>query len=168
MSNNNIQIVDDTVYHQIIKSNIYPLFTAYFDNPICTKVKDVENFSMYACKIHAVLGIENRYLILFINRDNNSTGSQYNMNDLEWVCLQTRSMEDELKVNLHSYIPQRLKELNKKITLYHSDTKTYKYNVEEFPIEVMLLPRTKNIDYNRSGFLINALETYQTIINWKI
>lgn len=160
------EILDETVDSYIARSNIYPLFVNYFNNPFMTKVKDIDNYSMYACKIHAVLGIEYRYLIAFVNKDRNNIGFQVAFSSLQWDCLQTRSMEDELKVNLHSYIPTRYKALNKKIELINKDTQKYLYKVHEFPLSITLLPRNKNSHYNSSGFIINALEEYQTILNW--
>jgi hypothetical protein len=165
---NNGKILDSKFDSFLIRDNIYPLFVNYFEDPVLTKVRDVNNFSMYACKIQALLGIEYRYLICFIRQDKNPVGSTLNLSDLSWDCIQTRTMTEDYNVNIHGYIPQRLAGLNKKIYLINKDEYSYNYNVDGLPFTVSLLPKTKNLDYLNTGSVINALETYQTIIKWTI
>lgn len=162
------EILDDSIDSYIVRNNIYPVFVNYFNNPVLTKVKDIGKYSMYACKIHAVLGIEHRYLIAFTNMDKNMIGTQIYMSNIHWECLQTRSMEEEMKVNLHSYVPSRMKDLYKKINLVKKDEESSQYNVEIFPMKVLLLPKGKNVSYRDTGYLINAIEEYQTVINWTV
>lgn len=164
----NGKILDAKFDSYIIKNNIYPLFIKYFDDPILTKLKDINNFSMYVCKVQALLGIEHRYIICFIKQDYNPIGTKLNLTDISWECLQTRTLNEDYDVNIHAYVPQRLQGLNKKIKLYSKDEKSYNYNVDNFPLTISLLPKTKHIDYLDSGSVINALETYQTIINWTV
>ena len=37
------------------------------------KLKNVDNYSMYIIKIHALLGIEYRYVIVFVYKDDKKT-----------------------------------------------------------------------------------------------
>jgi hypothetical protein len=148
------------------KDYIYPLFTTYFENPKMIKVKNIDTYSMYITKIHAILGIEFRYLIVFIPSNNLPKGDEKFLGELEWVSLQTRTLTDDHNLSYHSYTPKRLKNLDKKIHLEHSDDKQYIYSVDEFPLKVILLPRTKGINYNSNGTIVSALETYQTLVTF--
>jgi hypothetical protein len=165
---NNGIILDSKFDSYLIRDNIYPLFIRYFEDPILTKVKDINNFSMYACKVQALLGIEFRYIICFIKQDSNPIGSQLNLSDISWECIQTRTLTEDYNVNMHAYIPQRLNGLNKKIYLQNKDDKSYDYKVDGLPMTISLLPKTKHIDYLNSGSVVNAIETYQTIIKWLV
>ena len=122
------------------KNHVYEAFVEYFNNPVLTKIKNVSDFTVYMTKIHSMLGNSYRYLILFVPRDVNSTGEEKAMKDLEWVSLQTRTLEDQHDLKKHSYNVRQLKSLTKKI---HIDTRSEKqsiYKVDDYPLTVTLLP----------------------------
>jgi hypothetical protein len=148
------------------RDSIYPIFASYFENPRMFKIKDVGIYSMYMTKIHALLGIEFRYLIVFVPKNNLPSGDEKFLAQLEWESLQTRTLTDEHKLPYHSYNPRRNENLDKKIWLKKKDENQYIYSVEDFPLQIILLPHAKNIDYNSSGTIVPALETYQTLVNF--
>jgi hypothetical protein len=148
------------------RDDIYPLFVNYFENPRMRKIKDINNFSMYMIKIHALLGIEYRYLIAFVLKDDTQVGSEKFLNDLQWESLQTRTLTDDHDIPFHSYLPRRLENLDQKISLVHKDDQQYVYNVKNLPLKIVLLPKTKGIDYSNSGTVTTALETYQTLVSF--
>jgi len=158
------QVIDSD--YDPVKDTVYPLFTEYFQNPKLVKKKDVDKFSMYITQIYALLGVEFRYLIVFLPKDRFPIGSVRSLGDLQWVSLQTRTLTDEYKVPSHTYIPRRLQSLDKKIELVSKDDLQYKYKVEELPLEIVLLPKTKGLDYQPSGTVVTALETYQTLVTF--
>lgn len=149
-----------------ITENLYKNIVEYFGNPILTKLKNVNGYTMYIAKIYANLGVEHRYLIVFIHQDNENIGTQEKLSNLRWVSLQTRALTDDHKLTYHAYTPRRLPGLDKKITLVEYDGKSYKYKVEDLPLTVSLLPTKKNtgVEYNASGSVVTALETYNTIL----
>ena len=148
------------------REGVYALFTDYFENPLLTKVKDVETYSMYAVKIHALLGIENRYIIVFLYKDDNPKGHQDRLENLRWVSLQTRGIPDEYSVTIHSYIPRRTS-IDQKINVTEIKDRTYVYKVTNIPINITLLPsKNKNVDYSHSGTVTSALETYNTVVTF--
>lgn len=149
-----------------IKDNIYPLFTQYFENPRMTKIKDTDSYSMYMSKIHALLGVEFRYLITFVPGNNFPIGDTKFLTELEWESLQTRTLIDDHKLPFHSYTPVRIRDLDRRITLVESDDFHYTYKVENLPIQIILLATKKGLNYNSSGTVVPALETYQTLINF--
>jgi len=150
------------------KDGIYALFTEYFGNPLMTKLKNVDQYSVYICKIHALLGIEYRYMILFVHQDKIPLGTQIPMGKLSWISLQTRALQEEHQIPYHSYRPRRLSGLEQKIHLVHKDPQQYVYHAEQLPLIITLLPKTRNtMEYNDHGTLVVAIETYQTIISFK-
>ena len=151
------------------QDKVYGLFTAYFGDPDMYKIKNVGNFSVYMTKVNCLLTIEFRYIVAFVQADKNDLGTSVKMSKLPWVSLQTRTMEDNHQLPVHNYLPRRLVGLDQKITLVKRDEKQYIYKVDagrDLPIQVTLLSKGKDLEYNNSGSVVTALETYQTIINF--
>jgi hypothetical protein len=152
------------------KNKVYEVFCDYFNNPIMTKIKNVENFSMYMVKIHAMIGNAYRYLVIFVDIDSNIIGFNEYMKKLEWVSLQTRTLEDIHHIQTHRYDPKTsISELSQKIFVKDRDEKETKYICEQFPLIVTLLHTRKNyvMQYPNNGSIISAIETYQTLFNFK-
>jgi len=150
------------------KDTIYKSFSNYFNNPIMQKIKDVEGFSMYMTKIHAMLGNAYRYLIIFVKKDSVNIGEKGYMKDFEWVSLQTRTLEDSHKIQSHHYNANRDPSLSQKLTLKTRNENQTMYEVEGLPLIVTLLHTKKNCtyQYNKTGTVVNALESFQTIITF--
>lgn len=145
------------------KDYIYNLFGEYFNYPKMVKIKDVKNYSMYGVKINISLGIEFRYILVFVDKDKYPVGYSQDFLKLNWIILQTRTLEDDYKIKVHDYIPKRLSEMNSNIKLV--DTK-YNYKVENLPINITLLSKNGGYEYLSNGTLISAIETYQTIVSF--
>lgn len=151
------------------RDNIYQLFSHYFENPRMVKIKDIGKYSMYMVKIHALLGVEFRYLIAFVPNNGLPNGDEKFLNQLNWESLQTRTLTDEHKLPFHSYNPRRLPDLDKRITLKNNDNSQYIYSVEKLPIQIILLPvknNSQSLQYSPTGSVVPALETYQTLVNF--
>lgn len=165
-----------TEYGQVINPNydpsknyVYEAFSRYFNNPELTKIKNVDKYSMYAIKIHAMLGNAIRYLIIFIDRDVNPIGFKKPMGTCDWVSLQTRTLEDIHDVPTHFYKAEKKPPLDQVINVKNRDKDKSVYNAEKFPLEITLLHTRKNhmYQYHPTGSIVSALETFQTIINFK-
>jgi len=150
------------------KDDVYTLFSSYFDNPIMKKIRDVNSHSMYGVKIHALLGIVSRYVIAFCKQDVYPIGNEVSLSNLRWVSIQTRTLDENYPVHTHTYIPAR-HYLTNEINLFKQDNTKYSYTVEELPLLVTLLPsgKSQGMEYNSKGTLVTALETYNTIVNFK-
>jgi hypothetical protein len=150
------------------KNHVYEAFVEYFNNPVLTKIKNVSEFTVYMARIHSMLGNSYRYLILFVPRDVNVTGEEKVMKELEWVSLQTRTLEDQHDLKKHSYNARQLKELTKKIRIDTRSEKQSIYKVDDYPLTVTLLHTRKNntYQYQPIGTIVSALETFQTIIKF--
>lgn len=156
------------IFYDPIRDDVYSAFVEYFANPAMTKMKDVNDYSMYIAKVYAMLGIEYRYIIVFVKKDEFPLGSTKLLSNLSWVSLQTRSLQDDHNLSYHSYIPKRHPAIDKKISLIRKDSQQYVYHVDQLPISIVLLPTKKNTDleYATSGHVTTALESYQTIVTF--
>ena len=150
------------------KINTYDLFTKYFQNPTLTLIKTIQAdmFIVYGCKIKSMLAKDKRYLLLTISSKKLSQPfpSQTSMEGLEWQCLETRLLPDDLNVNTHVY---SLKTINSPIIVFSKDDQKFLYGCNEYPSITITLFTTKNQTrpYNDKGILSLALETYQCAVN---
>lgn len=147
--------------------DVYRHFDEYFNFPIMFKIKNVGGMSMYMSKLYCLLNKECRYIITFVMEDNNSVHTKIPLKNLEWMSLQTRSMSDDHNLPPHSYQPNAKGPLNKKITRNELNAEASMYDCEDLPISVTLLhvePVENSNEYKKSGTVIIALETFQTII----
>lgn len=148
-------------------NKVYKAFSEYFDNPVMAKIKDVEKYSMYMVRIHSMLGNAQRYLIVFVLQDIRGKGDKDSLENLQWCSLQTRTLSETHRIHSHSYSATIKPPLDQKITLTHQDEDQSNYTADLFPITITLLHTKKNntYQYQPTGTIINALETYQTVIN---
>ena len=150
------------------RDNLYQYFTEYFNNPILTKIKNKENYSVYMSRLDYSLSREYKYLIVTINKDYNDIGFETKMINIKWISLQTRTLfEKNNNVSKFVYIPKRYKPLLETVTLVEKNDKCYTYKCDNLPFIITLLPDLKgDLNYNSSGNIINCLEQFQTIINF--
>lgn len=147
------------------KESLYESFDIYFNYPSMTKIKDVDNYSVYMAKTYCLLSNECRYIIVFVTIDSTPVYTQERLINLKWDSLQTRTLSEQHSLPSHSYQPRRLASLNVLIRREKIDPEASTYVCDDLPIIVTLL-HTKNSsnDYQNQGTVISALETYQTII----
>jgi len=149
------------------KDNIYNAFSEYFENPMMTKIKDVNEFSVYMAKMHCLLSTVHRYVIIFVDNDGFPVGNTESLSKFKWIFLQTRELTDNHNIQPQRYKPRRYKLLMKNIQLINKSPENYTYSVEDYPLKVNLLPKTNDqMEYQPSGNVITALETFSTIISW--
>ena len=157
-------------YEDIETYDIYSAFTKYFQNPMMTKLKDMERFSMYYSRNTAILGSTFRYLIAVVPKNRVPFGTNERLNNLNWVSLQTRTLEDKYNVQTYSYTPTVSEPLNQLINMVSQDEQMTIYSCSKmYKIEISLVHTRKNnvFQYPPTGNICAALETYQTVINFK-
>lgn len=152
------------------KQNIYDAFVSFFNNPTMTKIKDIDNmFSMYMTKTYCLLNRDCRYIVILINKDNRSIGSVDLLSSFYWFSLQTRTFSQNEKYNLpsHSYNAVRGGLLDKPIFRTELTDEASIYKCDELKLSITLL-HTKNDhnEYIEKGNVLQALETYQTIVTF--
>jgi len=151
------------------KREIYKLFSNYFGNPELTKVRDDTKHSVYAVKLNVYLR-ENRYLILIVNKDEHQIGSMFSFDNIKWEALQTRSTVTEFNCGTFSYIPMNKHPYTSRIFLKDRKDEMTTYTSKDFPkLSLCMLHTGKSkFQYPNIGTLVNALESYQTIIKIEI
>lgn len=144
---------------------MYQAFANYFNNPILTKIKNVETYSMYMTKTYCLLNKECRYIVVFAPADNMPEGVRQKLNNIRWVSIQTRTLEDKHELEPHGYIAKAEGPLMALITRTKITQEASTYSCEKFPIIVTLL-NSKSVSsaYQDRGTIIAALETWETII----
>lgn len=148
------------------KESLYEDFDNYFNHPIMTKIKNVNDLSMYMTKTYCLLTNECRYIVAFVRVDHNSVSTRKALKELSWVSLQTRTLSDQHTLPPHDYQPRATGPLNKIITRVKIEDGASTYHCDDLPIVVTLL-HTKSdskMEYQPKGNVIAALETYQTIV----
>lgn len=145
--------------------NIYKLLSYYFDNPTLHKIEDKNSHSMYAVKIHSLLGTEYRYIIAITEQDYNPIGTPFPLSNLRWKALQTRTLTENYNVPTVSYNVKRKQPFNTSIELKNRTNTHTEYSSKELPITVTLLHK-QNLahEYPNKGTIVTAIETYYTVI----
>lgn len=144
--------------------SVYTYFVEYFENPTMTKIKNTMDLTMYLTKIECLLTNEFRYIIVLVDQDNLPLGSQKLLSNLQWKSIQTRTLTENHSIPIHKYNPTNNTPLNKKITRTHLVDESSTYVCHELSLTITLLHKKDKNDYRSEGKIINALETYQTII----
>lgn len=148
------------------KDYVYSLFVNYFNNPTMTKIKDMNNYSMYACKVYCLLSKECRYIIAITHMDNYSSGTVEELKTIKWISLQTRTLFEQYNVQTHAYEPKAEGPLATGIVRIKKDNNTSTYESTELPIIVTLLHTPKKSNYQDKGTIVVALETWETIVTF--
>lgn len=150
------------------KEVVYNLITEYYDNPKLTKIKDIDNFSIYMAKIDYLLYNEHRYIIAFMIKNNFQIGTLVDLDDIKWHSFQTRSITDDHKIMTFQHIPKKLSKFQLRIELTSRDEKQSVYKCINLPnITLTLLHKgNSKYEFTDKGTLISALETWRTIITF--
>ncbi len=159
------EVLDD---YEPERDNIYNLIVEYFNNPIMTKIKDENGFSMYVAKIYTLLSQEKKYIIVFVYSNSEPIGTEEFLHELKWISFQTRSLQINYKTKIHPYEPQMKGQLTASIYRVDITDKASTYRCEEFPIVITLLhtPHKDRYAYQDKGNIIASLETWETIITF--
>ena len=150
---------------------VYDMFIEYFNNPEMAKIKNENGLSMYLTKTYCLTSTTCRYIIVFVPQNNSPLGSSEYLKDLKWVSLQTRTLPDSEYSSVdtvHGYQPVAQGGLTAIINRTKIDDTASTYSCETLPIIITLLHTEKNTKeaYQNKGNVINALETFQTIITF--
>ncbi len=152
------------------KLAIYNLFNSYFSDPILTKIKNENGGSMYAAKQNLLMR-DYRHLIVITPEDNQLVGSTFNLSQLDWVYLQTRSFDQELECGSFTYISSGKSPYDSRLTLVEKNDRMARYSSKDYPQLTMCL-LSKNKDnfgsFPQLGTIAGALETFRTIFKIEI
>lgn len=148
------------------KEYVYSLFVSYFDNIALEKVRDEDLFSIYMARFPCLLLNEQRYIVLMTPKDNFPPSYVQSLDQLRWVSLQTRTLQNEYPDLIQQSFQQKQQaSYKKKLSIVSRSNNISVYDVQDLPLRVSLLHTKGNeYEYPNQGNLISALETYRTII----
>lgn len=156
------------------KELFYQWMVEYFQYPIMQKIPSSSDpsLSIYMCPIQCLLLNEKRYLIVLVPSDTAPIGSTRPLHELRWHSLQTRILTSEfenLEIAPHQYQISRDSKFTLSLHVQERSKDHTTYTAEFDPPLLITLLHTKGIEYEypNSGTLISALETFQTIVQWK-
>jgi len=154
------------------RDSIYSLISHYYDDPLMTKMKDAgKNMSMYVCRLNCLLMNEKRYLIALVHRDDHvEMGSKQPLSSFRWISFMARTLQEESYQSLpiHHYsikrddkyqIPLRISSRNQEVSVYDCDRGVFSVS--------LLHNKNQEYEYPNEGNLVSALETFQTVLQWK-
>ena len=154
--------------YEPVRYNFYAILSDYYENLSFVKLKDVEKYSMYICKVHSLLSKDFRYLIAMTNKDNHPPGYKVKLEEIPWKIFQSRTLPDNHTLPLHNYDSRRGTPLDSKINVIKRTKESTTYLNKEFSLEITLLHvRDREYEYPDSGSIVSALETFQTILRWR-
>jgi len=146
---------------------LYDNVAKFFNNPIMSKFKDADTYSIYICKIKCYFLTEYRYLLAFVEKNDFPLDSKELLSNIKWEVFQTRMLSDNYTYPQHEYMPNMNKFLSCKITQIRNDEHAATYTCDELPLVVTLLHKKAGVnEFQPKGTLVAALETYRTIITF--
>jgi hypothetical protein len=161
-------------YGNIIDSNpindkIYEVIQSYYNNPVMTKIKDVNNYSVYMAKIKCILANENRYIVAIIYKDSEPIHTTYPLSDLFWVSFQCRSLPENHTIETFLHTPRRGGLFSSPIIVSKRNDDNTTYTCSDFPTITLTVLHKKGDTYiyQEKSILASALETYKTILTIK-
>jgi hypothetical protein len=149
------------------KDEVYQAFVKFYNNPPMAKVFDRQAYSVYMTKTHCLLTNECRYLVAFLPIDGMSPGYVQKLDEIRWICFETRTMEDKHELPPHGYRAQRGGLLWSKIERIDNTPEASTYKCDKLPIRVTMLGDGKDgALWQDTGNVIVALETFETIVTF--
>lgn len=151
----------------INKETVYGAFVDYYGDLTVQLIKNDNGWLVYAARINSGLN-QYRYIFVIVH-ERQGRGSNTTLDQLDWICFQTRNTDELYHVPLHNlYLDNDKKEkLNDIINVLERTKDETIYVTDELPIKIKLLhdPRKKNhLQYPDTARLYQALETYNCVI----
>ena len=145
--------------------SLYTFFIEYFENPVMTFIKETEDGKklVYCTRVRCNLSRYKRYLFAIVPKTSSNYKKTQPLSELNWTIFQTRSLEDDNHVNMHSYSVKD--DAQNIIVLTNKTADKFEYSCKTFPIKVVLLVGKNQMKpYSDRGSLGLALETYNSMI----
>ena len=168
---------DDQVERDPSKKPVYLAISDFFGNPTMTKIKNIKDeegdYSLYYCRIASQLGGNNyRYVIAICSGDNRPKGRTSPLPNLEWESFQTCVLQEFINIPVHSYTPIKphtLSTMDTSMSKKESGVEQTIYSCNSLPLEVTVVHggNIDSITCPDNADLLQGLQSFQTILNWK-
>ena len=147
---------------------IYDIISEYYDNPILYKIRDDSYTSLFGIQLHSQFLNERYYIICSAPYEKQD---QINLKFLPWTTFQVRTSTTEKYSHLPKIIftPKKEEKFLIPLSIQSRNSEISIYECKSFPNIVVNLLHCKGIEYEYSnkGTLKNALDTKQTIIQFR-
>ena len=145
-------------------NNTDTLFLQYFDNPTLQKIRDDE-FSVYMTCVKCMIIGTCRYIVVNARNDGLPVGTKRKLSDLNWLMIQTRTMEKNAKTTNHTYMPKTDEIFESQLSITKRTKKYSEYSCENIPIKVTIFHKKDlEFEYPNNGNLNSAIEIYNTVV----
>jgi hypothetical protein len=150
----------------VSRETVYGAFLDYYGDINVQLIKNEDGWAVYATKVTSGLN-DARYIFVVVPVFGQPSESE-TLNNLDWVCFQTRTTGENYQVPSVSLFvdPKRKQALSDKIQVTER-TKTETHYTTQLPIKIRLLhdPKKNNqLQYPDQALLYQALETYRCVI----
>jgi hypothetical protein len=151
------------------------LVNEYFESPTLVKLRETPTTDVWYCNIRTLLKQQTRLILAVSPRTFTPIGTFKPLEQIQWSSIQTRTLPEYMKdVPFHEYTPKLNTRLKIPISVdmrkneYTSYSPVDKMNNVNFSVH--LLHSSEDGDggvyqYQDTGNVITAIETYKTIIN---
>lgn len=142
------------------------LINAYFAEIVFTKAEVKEEFSLYAALLNHG---SNKFVIAFV-RNHLAVLREAHLAELQWECLQTRTLARRYNLKSQSLHFQTTKDTKLPNPMFRAIERkdTYvKYQAEDFPLELLLIndPKKKgSYQYPQNYNLVAAILSFNAVI----
>lgn len=146
-------------------NNVYGAFIDYYGNIELQKVKEENGYIIYAAEFATSLMV-NRYLFVICEQQFNNP-VRVKLNDIDWICIQTRESEDYFhnlpKIN-HVLSLEKSQLLKDACRMIEKEANKAIYNCV-LPLKITLIkPKKQSFVFPDEILLFQVLETYNCSI----
>lgn len=150
---------------------VYDLVISHVGNPQMKKTRVDNDYSLYMVEVASMLLNEKRFFIALVLNDSRPVGTMDYLSNIKWSSFQARTLQEAhpLDMPVHNYVVSRGLASSVVIVVLSRDKSVTNYAADKCPGIVVSLLHTKNQEYEypNEGNIASALETYQTIIQFK-
>ena len=157
------------------RSSFRVLVNEYFESPTLVKLRETPTTDIWYCNIRTLLKQQTRLLLAITPRSSIPIGTLNPLEQLQWSSIQTRTLPEYMKdVPFHEYTPKHNTRLKIPISVdarkseYTSYSPVDKMSTVNFVVHLLHSSEDDEggiYQYQDTGNVITAIETYKTIIN---
>lgn len=150
------------------KEQVYGAFIDYYGDIPLEMIKNDNGWVIYCTKVQSGLN-DNRYIFVIV-KASRSLPIKTTLNELDWVCFQTRTSQEVYQVPM---INMNITESNRaalsdKITVVNRTKEETNYVTNSLPIKIRLMHDMKKnnyLQYPDSVLLYQALNTFNCVVD---
>jgi len=159
---------DEVCIRQVAKTKneIYAAADKFFEGIYFTKIREMQNNSIYKASIQTQTFGEPKYLVVVTQNDRFPIGTTTTIDKLKWVCIQTRRGIDNDIKNFRSYPYKRpLKTIfDDRIIQITRINGIATYDCDSLPLKIEVINLKEEEPLAKTGTVVGAMDLFQTVI----